>query len=746
MNYRNFISAGPEKCSFTQNVPAPYFRKTFEITEKVSESQLIISGLGFYRLFLNGEEITKGALAPYLSNTDDIVYYDRYDIKDKLLVGKNVFGIILGNGLQNAFGGYTWDFEKSSFQSEPKLSLSLEVTLESGREVRTESDESFKTHPSPIYFDDLWCGEYYDANQEIEGWAQVEFDDSSWNLAKHTTTPKGEQRICMSLPIICTDKLKPISITEQNEGFLYDFGINTAGICQLKLCGTKGQTISMEHGEYLCEGKLALDNIQYTPDGFKQKDIYICKGKGIEIYSPSFTYHGFRYVFVKGITKEQAKPELLTYLVMHADLKERGNFSCSDPMINTLQEITRRSTLANFYHYPTDCPQREKNGWTGDAQLSAEQTVINLEPDISWMEWLRNIRKAQEEDGKLPGIVPTGGWGMGLGGPAWDAVLMNLPFYLYQYRGNTEVLKENEAAIFRYLHYINSARNEKGLLEIGLGDWCPAGHEPRGFKSPIVVTDTALAVDLCSKAATIFQALHKKAEKHYALNLQQEFRESARSHLIDFNTMTVEGNCQTSQGIFLAYHIFENDEIEKAVNALIHLVHKENDHIDTGIIGGRVLFHVLAEYGYADLAFEMITRTDFPSYGNWVKRGATSLWESFDPEGGTVASLNHHMWGDISAWFIKWLAGIQINPSLNNTREVMIQPIFPKKLQFASGWHETPNGKVSSSWRRESDKIVMEILIPESMTGVLRIGDNQVGLRNGKNKILLNNSLLVTEL
>lgn len=737
MKFKNFISAGNEKCSFKSYVAAPYFRKTFQLEDSISSGELLICGLGFYRLFINGIEITKGALAPYISNTDDLVYYDRYDITQSVQIGKNVIGVILGNGMQNAFGGYTWDFDKADFQSEPKLSLSIKCTLNSGAEVLLESDDTFKTHKSPIFFNDLWCGEFYDANQEIDGWSQIDYIDDAWVNAHKTSTPKGEQRICEAIPILCTDQLQPVSITKQEAGYLYDFGINTAGVCQLKIHGKKGQTISLEHGEFLTDGKLDLKNIMYIPEGYIQKDIYICKGEETECYTPSFTYHGFRYVYVTGITKEQAIPELLTYLVMHANLRERGSFNCSDPIVNKLQEMTRRSTLANFYHFPTDCPQREKNGWTGDAQLSAEHTIINLEPDISWMEWLRNIRKTQDENGRLPGIVPTGGWGMGLGGPAWDAVVINLPYYLYVYRGNIDVLIENKTAIWRYINYLRCSRNKNGLIEIGLGDWCPAGHESDDFKAPVAVTDTALAVDLCSKAAAIFAALHMKAEEEYARKLSGEIRESARTCLIDYKNLTVAGNCQTSQSVFIYYKIFNRNEENTAVAVLLDLIHREKDHIDTGIIGGRVIFHVLAEHGYGDLAYHMITRPDFPSYGNWIARGATSLWERFFQEDCTEVSLNHHMWGDISNWFIKWLAGIHLNPNCNNIQEVEIRPIFPKQLQSATGWHESPSGKIEVNWFKTDDMAEVQIEIPEDMSGTFIYKEIRKPLNTGINRLII---------
>ena len=212
----------------------------------------------------------------------------------------------------------------------------------------------------------------------------------------------------------------------------------------------------------------------------------------METHLPIFTYHGFQYVLVKGITREQATEKLLTYLVMNSDIAERGGFACSDPVVNALQTFTRRSTLSNFYYFPTDCPHREKNGWTGDAALSAEHTLLNLAPETSYKEWLRNVREAQNERGAFPGIVPAAtDWSFGWNGPAWDAVITCLPYFTYVYRGDKSILAENATSIFRYCNYLAENLNDKGLVELGLGDWCPPGRYFDQYKSPVVWTDTA---------------------------------------------------------------------------------------------------------------------------------------------------------------------------------------------------------------------------------------------------------------
>lgn len=710
-----FIRATSVTGTHEAPVPAPYLRRAFEVKE-ACQGRLLIGALGFYELYLNGRRITKGALAPYISNPDDIVYYDSYELA--LQAGENVLGLWLGNGFQNNPGGHIWDFDKARFRGAPQVALRLTYTGPDGTERTLESDDSFRTAPSPVLFDDYRFGEHYDARLELPGWNAPGFDDSGWQPALPAPMPRGEARLCEAEPIVVTDELKPVSILPEGDGYRYDFGKNCAGVCRLTIRGQAGQRVELLHGEYLEDGKLTVRNIWFGDNPLVHRDVYICKGEGEETYTPSFTYHGFQYVLVTGITPEQATPDLLTYVVMNSDLKERGGFTCSDPTVNTLQELTRRSDLANFYYFPTDCPQREKNGWTADAALSSEHLLLNLSPETSYREWMRNICKAMDDRGALPGIVPTGGWGFHWGnGPAWDNVLLYLPYFVYLYRGDKTILEESAASILRYLHYLTTRVNEEGLIKIGLGDWCPPARGSDQYKAPLEFTDTVLSMDIAEKAAYIFGVLGMAPQQTFAASLAAQFRAAVRERLVDFSTMTAAGNCQTSQAMALFYGVFEPGERPAAFDRLLRLIEEQDGHMDTGVLGGRVIFHVLTDFGRSDLAFNMIVRPDFPSYGNWVARGATSLWEDFQPEGGDVTSHNHHFWGDISSWFIQALAGIRFNPHRRSLLEADIRPSFVPQLDSASGFHLAPAGKIASSWVREGGEIRLTVEFPADMTG-----------------------------
>ena len=341
----------------------------------------------------------------------------------------------------------------------------------------------------------------------------MEFDDSTWENAIAAKTPIGTPRVPICPPIRAVCEMRPTSVERRGKGWLYTFPENNAGVCRLTVNGERGQRIMLTYAELTSDDGVDIRNIIIgdLPDiGYLHRDVYICKD-GIQSYTPSFTYHGFQYVFVEGIKDEQATIDLLTYIVMHSDLPSAGSFVCSDETVNRLQENTRRSDLANFFDFPTDCPHREKNGWTGDAALSAEQLMLNFGAEKNFREWLYNVRAAQKEDGSLPGIVPTAGWGFQWGnGPAWDTVVTQLSYYTYKYTADKSILEENFDCIVKYLRYAKTRLNRDGLLAYGLGDWCTVGGNEKN-KTPFEVTDSLTIADTCYKAGVI--AVGQKGRK-----------------------------------------------------------------------------------------------------------------------------------------------------------------------------------------------------------------------------------------
>ncbi|MDO5327622.1 MAG: family 78 glycoside hydrolase catalytic domain [Clostridia bacterium] len=746
----HFIKATQEMCDFDHHVPAPYIRKTFSLGFQPSRAEITVCGLGFYELYINGQNITKGPLAPYISNPDDVCYYDRYDLSGLLKKGKNSVGVLLGNGFRNAFGGFIWDFDKAACRGAPTVALCLEAA-DGERLFELEADETFRVHPSPILFDDERMGCRYDARREIPGWSEPDFDDSGWDYAQTERRPRGIARLCEAEPITVTEELKPVSITYHEEmaycyesmrndalplkgavarqAYVYDFGVNGAGVTRLTIQNAApGQTITVRHAEDLVHGDVSVNSTIFLRKEstdpyvqYGQTDVYICKG-GDETFTPIFKYDGFRYAIVEGLTPQQANECALTFLVMNSGLKERAGFSCSDPTLNQLQACARRSDLSNFYYFPTDCPHREKNGWTGDASVSAEHMLLNLQAEKSLKEWLVNIRLAQREDGALPGIVPTGGWGFAWGnGPAWDSVCVNLPYNLYRFTGDKEVILENAGMILRYLYYISRRRDERGLIAVGLGDWLdPFEQEHGGIASPLWVTDSATIYDLAVKAAFLFSQAGLTKESDYARAFAGEMRASFRKFLIDPQTMTVAGDCQTSQAIALETGLFDENELPLARRRLVEIIHRDGDVNACGMIGLRYVYHALVNAGEEDLAYRLITSTSRSCYGYWMAHGATSLWECFpDLEAGTEGSKNHHFMGDISSLFIQEFVGLKPNPRCSDVNTCEISPHFVKNLDYAEAFYLSPLGKISVRWDRTANGAAIRLRVPKGIKGKL---------------------------
>jgi alpha-L-rhamnosidase len=732
---KQFISADQKLCGIRESSPAPALRRAFTLDFAPVSATLQICGLGFYALFVNGREITKGPLAPYISNPDHFCYVDTYDVAPYLTRGENVIGVLLGNGFNNPFGGFVWDFDQVPWRDVPKLALELTATGAAGESRTIVADPYFRTHPSPILWDEYRFGEHYDARLEklLGDWTSPGYDDHTWIAAKIAAAPRGELRACTCEPIAVTQTVSPVAITKVDGGHLYDFGVNTAGVTALRLVGAaQGQEIRITHGEELRDGKLSCYNIKFggRPD-FEENykllhytNIYTAHGQGeVEEHTPRFVYHGFRYAFVEGMTDEQATPEALTMLIMHSDLRHIGDFSCSDETVNRLYNMARISDLANFYYVVTDCPHREKNGWTGDASMSSDHMIMMYDVEKSWRQWLDNIRAAQSRTGGLPGIVPTDTWGY-LGndgfGPAWDAVLFNLPYMLYRFRGNTDVIRENAHAMLRYLEFALTHRREDGTVAFGLGDWLPVGYN-NWYVAPLYVTSTITLMDIARKAAEMFRAIGQEHSAVFAQGVADDLRAAIRRTALNTETMTLEHNgSQTPQAMGLYYGVFEPEEEAEAFARLREMIAAKGDNFDCGLLGMHCLFHVLTAHGESELAYHLITKKDFPSYAHWIETGETSLVEMFMEKFEDRSSHNHHMYGDIARWFTTTLAGLR--PV--NDKKVLITPTPVGGLTWAQAHCDLPAGRVSVRWERDSadaKTIRLTYTVPEGVSATVQL-------------------------
>lgn len=752
-----FIKATDKFSDFDVIVPAPYFRKTFELDFVPEKAEITICGLGFYELCINGKNITKGAMAPYIANVDEICYYDNYDITKLLKKGKNVIAVTLGNGFRNPYGGTAWDFQKMESRGPLVLALCLEAEGE-GKRVEIEADETFKTADSPILVHDIRMGYTYDSNKEIPGWNLLDFDDSTWANAMSAEAPKGEKRLCDADPIVVTGEMKPCDIdyydeiyfchnstrldaepieeTLRKNAYVYSFPVNTAGVIKLKVNGKKGQRIRLYKGEIYDNKHFTMFNLSFqnVDEEFRhyyncsQVDEYICKG-GEEVFIPRFKYDAFQYVLVDGFTPEQATEDALTYLVMNSNIEKRAGFDSSDEMLNKLYENIVRSDYANFFYFPNDCPHREKNGWTGDASVSARRMILHMKASRSLKEWLRNIKAVQKPSGKLPGIVPTGGWGFEWGaGPSWDAVCVNLPYYIYKYDGDKSVTEENEELIVKYFGYAKTMLDEKGLAAYGLGDWVSPVRNEEGYpKAPLITTDSIELYYCARKAEHLFKEAGLTKSQEFMKDFADTMYKSIRDNLIDFDTMTVYGECQTCQAFALQAGIFTLEETPKAQAKLVELVHEAGDTNTGGMLGVTYLFRALSDAGEADLAYRVVTESECKNdFGYWIKKGATSMWESFheldatSKNGYAISSRNHHFLGDIGGWFIENIAGLKPNPHATDITYFEISPEFIEAIDNASAYFDSLCGRIEVSWVRNTDTVELNLTLPEGLKGQIK--------------------------
>ena len=405
--------------------------------------------------------------------------------------------------------------------------------------------------------------------------------------------------------------------------------------------------------------------------------------------------------------------------------------------------MVRRDT--NLFHYPVDCPHREKNGWTADAALSCEQMLLQMNVEDIYAEWLKNIRTSQNEQGALPGIVPTGGWGFEWGnGPAWDCVLFLLPYLTYQYRGDVQILKDNAGAMARYIEYLKTKKNEDGLLAFGLGDWCQSFIWDCGsFETPLEITDSLVAYDLCLKAERIFVLLGYTVSASNAKKLGEELLDAFRKKWVNNDGYSIKSETQTAQVLAIKHSVFIPEKKAQARQELIRRIERDGNHFNVGVVGGHELFDTLAENGYVELAYHLIMQKTAPSYGYVVDLGETTLWEiMYDfgdskskvayKDGNRILSMNHHFWGFVYSYFVRFIAGLQINPDFTDVKYAEMKPYFLNALTWAEVSYETPTGKLAIKWRKAGEKVLLDITVPKGMSVKLIVGKTDEVLTEGK--------------
>ena len=699
---------------------APYLRKDFQAPRQVSKARAYISGMGLYELSINGKKVGDHVLDPTFTNFDRRVHYITYDVTSMLQAGDNTLGVVLGNGWYNMDSRAVWGFNKAPWKDRPTCLLQLEIEYEDGSVEKILSDGSWKAAPSPTVYNDIRQGEKYDATKEIPGWNKPSFDAASWTAVRVKHGPMGQLKAQMIPANKVMRNITPLSVTSPAPGvYVVDMGQNMAGWVELKVKGKKGQVVRMIFAELLKEdGTIDQYNIDrhHRQDEFQIAE-YTLSGSGQESWEPRFTYFGFQYIQIEGYPGELSTEDIRGK-VIHTSFDPSASFSCSDEIINKINHASEWSFISNFLGYPTDCPQREKNGWTGDAHLSAETGLLIFKPQAGYTKWLYDCQDAQKESGLLPGIVPTCGWGYDLGdqptgyGPAWDGAYTWVPWYMYVYSGDVQVLRSHYANMKKSIGFMTEMA-ENHILGIGLGDWVYIDtYAPRNL------TSTACYYDLTLKLSQIAALLgHQEDASHYS-HLAGEIKTAFNQKYYDAKAKTYAGSEQTSLAAALYFNMVPAKDVKKVAANLVKVIEKNDELLDCGVLGAKWIPHALSDNGYADLAYQISKDTRYPGWGYWMEQGATTLWEDFD-----ITSLdnshNHMFFGDIVHWWYKELTGIRPDPNHVGFKHFYIQPFFPESMNFAEASHDCMYGEIRSEWKREGDDIIMTIEVPANTTSTV---------------------------
>lgn len=696
---------------------APYFRKEFSLKKKVKAAYAFICGVGYNELYINGKKAGENRLDPGFTRFDKRVLYTTYDITE-LLKDQNTFGVVLGNGFYNSLARDAWDFESAPWRNTPRFILKTIIEFTDGSSQEVVSDTSWKVGNGPIIFNYTRNGEFYDARKEIPGWNKNGFNDKKWQRAKKVPAPTKKIISQYCQPIKITEEINPIAITEPKPGiFLVDMGQNIAGWCRLKVSGTSGKKIILRHGEKLDQAGM-LDNSDIDTlvnDGEFQTDKYILKGKGKEIWEPRFVYHGFRYVEVKGFPGK-LKKDTLTACFAHTSFESNGKFSCSNSLFNKIQEVTLRSYKSNFHSIPTDCPQREKNGWTGDAHLAAEAGIFNFDAAPAYTKWLDDFVDAILKSGKLPGIVPTGTWGYDWGnGPAWDSAYLLISWYMYLYKGDLGILEKHYEKFKRYIHYLEERATPQGIVNLGLGDWVPPYGQPDDGPIPRSMSSTAYYYKDTVIVAKAAELLGKKKDHKKFSKLAEKIKTDFNKMFYNSRTGSYSNNTQTTQSCALYQGLVPEGEESKVLKQLINTIDNQNGYLNTGILGTKYIYHALTDNGRADLANKLANNKEYPSIGHWLKNGATSLYECWDG----ANSRNHIMFGDISAWFYETIGGINPDPENPGFKHVIIKPEVLKGVTKATTEHQSLYGIIKTQWQTKNGEFSLKLTIPANTTATV---------------------------
>ena len=702
---------------------APYFRKQFSVDKPVRSARIYVAVGGLYQLHLNGKRLGDTMLDPVYTRFDRRNMYVTYDVTDAIRQQENVVGIVLGNGWYNHQALGVWNFEKAPWRNRPAFCLDLHLTYEDGTEQTVCTDLSWRTTDQGAWRkNNIYTGEFHDFTMQMEGWDRPGYDDSQWRGVGLRQVPSPQITSQQMRPIRACQEYPAVKFTQLADGvYLYDFGYNMSGVTRFRLKGAKGTVVKVRHGERLGkDGHLDQSNIDVYYRGNKetdpfQTDVLTLSGNEDE-FMAQFSYKGFRYVQVETSAPIEINQQSMVAHFVHSDVPQAGEIKSSNKLIEGLMAASNQAYLSNLMGYPTDCPQREKNGWTGDGHLAIEAALYNFDGITVYEKWMADHRDEQQPNGVLPDIIPTGGWGYGTdNGLDWTSTIAIIPWNLYLFYGDQEALRQCYPHIKRYVDYVG--RISRGHLTTwGRGDWVPVtvGSNKELTSSVYYYTDTKIL----AQAAELFGYT---ADYEKYSQLADDIRKAINDKYLDTEKGIYASGTQTELSVPLYWGIVPEEHKAKVAYNLNQKVIASGHHLDVGVLGCKALLNALCENGYTETAYKVAVQDTYPSWGWWVVNGATTLLENWKLDATQDISDNHMMFGEIGAWFYKGLGGIYPDSEKPGFKHIRLKPYFPKGLDTFSASHQSPYGQIVSGWTTKGKKVNYTVTIPANCTATLEL-------------------------
>lgn len=747
--FRAYKTGKMDKPLMVEGKAAAYLRKSLDVQKEVASARVYICGLGYYELFMNGSKVGDHVLDPAPSNYNKQAYYVTYDVTEHVKNGSNAVGIILANGFYGQDISWKGDHESEGDLSfgTPSVRMLMNITYVDGNKTSFCTDETWKESTGPIVFNNIYGGDTYDARYEINGWNTVDYNDEQWGSVK-VISPDVNKISAQQIPAIKKLKeLEPKQVFKAPDGdWIVDFGQNIAGWIKLNVRENKGQLIEITTTEaLLTNGKDIFQGATGGgANGMAQVYKYICKGSGPETWEPKFSYHGFRYAKIKGVTKKP-DAEMIKSVLVATDIEKTGSFSSSDSLLNKMHSISKWTIEDNLHGIPEDCPHREKCGWLGDAHAFCEYALYNYDMYDFYKKYMEDIRTQMrpvsghnnpEIKFMAPTMIAPGRRTAGIAKLDWGVATMYLPWYNYLYYGDDAIVKEYYDEMKVLTNFYLSFKGENGIIQNGMGDWCPPRWDRR--KNP-----SAMECDpIISANAYFYDVLgimeyfaHLNGDQVYEDNMKNE-KEALKkafnkTYLVSIpNTEYKWYQSQTATVQALQFGMVPEEELENTINGLVYdIVEVKGGHHSTGIHGNRYIYTVLTKYGQADLAHEILTTPDFPSQTYVMNSGFTTWperqfeWEKME---GPTNSLNHPMHSGFAAYFYESLGGIKSSVKEAGYKEFNVNPQFPERITHTKVVVPTPYGDVQNTWHKDGEKFSMNLSVPFNTKARVILSENEL--------------------